>query len=216
MLLFSFQVRFQLYLIFHLHIIILIYQSDVFHRSNFQYPKTIQISNFFSYVGFLSRTFTNHRTAGEGEGHFFNSLLPLPPASQTLGHQPSDYCRELTSAHSNFTCFVTFIITHAMIQHIATFIRTQSSNYLHSLQHSSLFHFYFELHTLLFNPHLHSRDSCCTENLLHLLLTLNTFTFIFFLLFETQARAYGSSVVLQFPLDKKVSSEFILTNVALA
>ena len=45
-----------------------------------------------------SRT-TNDRTAGEGRGHFFNSSLPLPPASQTLRHYPGDYCRELTSAH---------------------------------------------------------------------------------------------------------------------
>ena len=40
---------------------------------------------FFFLSGFLSRTFTNHRTAGEGGGHFFNSSVPLPPASQTLG-----------------------------------------------------------------------------------------------------------------------------------
>ena len=37
-------------------------------------------------LGFLLRTFTNHRTAGEGGGHFFNSSLPLPPASETLRH----------------------------------------------------------------------------------------------------------------------------------
>ena len=55
---------------------------------------------FFFYLGFLSRTFTNHRTAGEGGGHFFNFSLPLPPASQTLTHQPGNYFRELTSAHS--------------------------------------------------------------------------------------------------------------------
>ena len=36
---------------------------------------------FFFYSGFLSRPFTNHRTAGEGCGHFFNSSVPLPPAS---------------------------------------------------------------------------------------------------------------------------------------
>ena len=41
---------------------------------------------FFFYLGFLSRTFTNHRTAGEGRGHFFNSSLPLSPALQTLRH----------------------------------------------------------------------------------------------------------------------------------
>ena len=32
--------------------------------------------------------------------YFFNSSLPLPPALQALRHQPCDYCRELTSAHS--------------------------------------------------------------------------------------------------------------------
>ena len=38
---------------------------------------------FFCYLGFLSQTFTNHRTAGKGGGHFFNSSL-LPPDSLTL------------------------------------------------------------------------------------------------------------------------------------
>ena len=56
--------------------------------------------NFFFYLGFLSRPLTNHRTAGEGGGHFINSSLPLPPASQTLRHQPDNYRRELASAHS--------------------------------------------------------------------------------------------------------------------
>ena len=55
---------------------------------------------FFFYVGFLSRRFTNHRTAGDGGGHSINSSLPLPPALQTLRHYPGNYCRELTSAHS--------------------------------------------------------------------------------------------------------------------
>ena len=55
---------------------------------------------FFFYLGFLSQTFTFHGTAGEGGGFLFNSSLPLPPASQALRHQPGDYCRELTSAHS--------------------------------------------------------------------------------------------------------------------
>ena len=41
---------------------------------------------FFFYLGFFSQPFTNHGTAGEGGGHFFNSSLPLPPASQTLRH----------------------------------------------------------------------------------------------------------------------------------
>ena len=51
---------------------------------------------FFFYLDFLSQTFTNQRIAGEGRGHFFNSSLT--PASQTLRHQPGDYCRELTSS----------------------------------------------------------------------------------------------------------------------
>ena len=38
---------------------------------------------FFFYLGCLSRTFTFHRTAGEGGGCLFNSSVPLPPASQT-------------------------------------------------------------------------------------------------------------------------------------
>ena len=51
------------------------------------YKKLVHIFFFFFfYLGFLSRTFTNHRTAGEGGGHFFNSSLPLPPASQTIRH----------------------------------------------------------------------------------------------------------------------------------
>ena len=44
------------------------------------------IDSFFFYLGFLSRTFANHRTAGEVGGHFFNSSLPLPHAPQTLRH----------------------------------------------------------------------------------------------------------------------------------
>ena len=52
------------------------------------------------YLVFFSRTFTIHRTIGEGGGYHFNLSLPLPPALQTLRYQPSNYCRELTSAHS--------------------------------------------------------------------------------------------------------------------
>ena len=54
----------------------------------------------FFYLGFLSLTFTNLRTAGEGGGHFFISLLSLTPASLALRHYPGDYCRELTSTYS--------------------------------------------------------------------------------------------------------------------
>ena len=35
---------------------------------------------------FFSRTFTMHRTAGEGGGYLFNISLPLPLTSQTLRH----------------------------------------------------------------------------------------------------------------------------------
>ena len=45
---------------------------------------------FFFYLGFRSRTFTIHRTAGGEGGHTFNPSLPLPPASQTLRHQLGD------------------------------------------------------------------------------------------------------------------------------
>ena len=52
----------------------LVLQSQVFRIS-------------FFYLGFLSQiTFTNHRTAGEGGGHYLNSLLRLPTASQSLRH----------------------------------------------------------------------------------------------------------------------------------
>ena len=63
-------------------------------------PLSQPVSIFFFYQGFLSRTFTIHRTAGEGGEYFFNSSLPLLPASQTPRHQLGDYCRELTSVHS--------------------------------------------------------------------------------------------------------------------
>ena len=44
------------------------------------------LNDFFFYLGFLTQPFTNHRTAGEGGGHFFNSSVPLPPTSKTLRH----------------------------------------------------------------------------------------------------------------------------------
>ena len=55
---------------------------------------------FFFYLGFLSRTFTIYRTARKGGGYFCNSSLPLLSGSQTLLNQLGNYCRELTSAHS--------------------------------------------------------------------------------------------------------------------
>ena len=62
-------------------------QKQPFRKTN---PKKMVIFKIFrkalTYLGLLSRTFTNHRTAGEGGGNFFNSSLPVPPASQTLRH----------------------------------------------------------------------------------------------------------------------------------
>ena len=56
--------------------------------------------SFFFYLGILSRTFTIHRTVGEGGAYLCNSSLPLSHPSQTSRHQLVDYCKELTSAHS--------------------------------------------------------------------------------------------------------------------
>ena len=38
---------------------------------------------FFFFLGFLSRTFTIHRTAEKGEGYLFHACLLLLPASRT-------------------------------------------------------------------------------------------------------------------------------------
>ena len=58
------------------------------HHRNLQVLATemFNIFFFFFYLGFLSRTFTIHGTAGEGGGYLFDSSLPLPAASQTLRH----------------------------------------------------------------------------------------------------------------------------------
>ena len=52
----------------------------------YRFPEKKLLHVFFFYPDFLIRTFRNHWIAGEGGGHFFNSSLPLPPASQTLRH----------------------------------------------------------------------------------------------------------------------------------
>ena len=41
---------------------------------------------YFFYLAFLSKTFKNHRAAGKGGWHLFNSSLHLSPVSQTLSH----------------------------------------------------------------------------------------------------------------------------------
>ena len=54
---------------------------------------------FFSfYVGFLSRTFKNHRTAGERRGYFINFSLPLPYFHQL--HRHLDNSRAITAESS--------------------------------------------------------------------------------------------------------------------
>ena len=63
-----------------------------------KYAKTIDMNMYIFFLsGFSFTNFTNHGTVGKWGGHFFNSSLPLPCVSQTLRHQPGDYCRELTS-----------------------------------------------------------------------------------------------------------------------
>ena len=62
--------------------------------------KSLRSNIIFFYLNFLSQAFTIYRTAAEERGYFFNSTPLLPPASQTLGLYPSDYCRELTSAYT--------------------------------------------------------------------------------------------------------------------
>ena len=56
---------------------------------------------FFFLSGFSFTTIHESRNcrAEEGGGHFFNSSLPLSPASQTVRNQAGDYCRELNCAY---------------------------------------------------------------------------------------------------------------------
>ena len=56
-------------------------------------------STFFVYLGFLLRTFFIHRTAGQEECYFFSPLYHFHPLHRQFRLQPSDYCRELNSAH---------------------------------------------------------------------------------------------------------------------
>ena len=56
--------------------------------------------NYFVFLFFFHEHSRITGLEGKGEGIKDNASLPLPPASQTLRHQPGDYCRELTSAHS--------------------------------------------------------------------------------------------------------------------
>ena len=55
---------------------------------------------FFFCLGFLPQLFTIHRIACKRGGYLFNSSPPLSLVSQTLRHYTGNYCRELTSVHS--------------------------------------------------------------------------------------------------------------------
>ena len=66
--------------------LLLFYVLTKFTSMNFMRIQSISMNNFFFFLVFLSRTFTNQMTAGEGGGHFINLLLPLPPALWTFRH----------------------------------------------------------------------------------------------------------------------------------
>ena len=84
--------------IFKYFLVVWIYFSKILGRVRRGFDQGLLI--FFFHMGLLSRTFTIHRTAGEGEGYLFNSTLPLLLVSQTLRHQSRDYCRKPISTHS--------------------------------------------------------------------------------------------------------------------
>ena len=72
-------IRIQFYLVFQFYLQNLRMKfPPIFHKEC--------VASFFFYLGFLSRPFTVQRTARKEGGHFFNSSLPLPPASQTFRH----------------------------------------------------------------------------------------------------------------------------------
>ena len=80
-------------------------------------------------LGFPSQIFSIHRTAKEGGRYLFNSSVPLPPASQTLRHQPGGYCRKRTSADSQQPnanrepyMYLCNTYTHIYCKYICTFI----------------------------------------------------------------------------------------------
>ena len=54
-------------------------ETNIENRTLYIFDDMINIktfdANFFFYLGFVSRTFTNHRTASEGGGHSINYLL---------------------------------------------------------------------------------------------------------------------------------------------
>ena len=58
------------------------------------------LTNIYLGIFFFHEHSRFYRTAEKWRGYLFNSSLPLPHASQTFRYYPGDYCRELTSAHS--------------------------------------------------------------------------------------------------------------------
>ena len=56
--------------------------------------------NSFFYLGFLSRTFTIHRTTGMGEAVSLTSLCHFHPLHRHLDIKLGDHCKELNSEHS--------------------------------------------------------------------------------------------------------------------
>ena len=80
-------------LLLHCHTFTVSFHQQVFALTDLWYVMVISYSLkavfvffifFFFYLGFLSRPFMNHRTAGEERGHFFNSSLTFPNTIQTL------------------------------------------------------------------------------------------------------------------------------------
>ena len=68
---------------------VLFHKKKFYKEMSLKNPKTLRkcwehLFFFLFYLRFVSRTFTNHRTAREGGGHSINSSLPPPPASRTL------------------------------------------------------------------------------------------------------------------------------------
>ena len=81
-------------------------RNPAFHvfKKYFRKRKYMQLCKFTQKyaIFFLSGfSFTNIHSSQDGRGRrIFLTPFYLFPVSQTLGHQPTDYCRELTSTHS--------------------------------------------------------------------------------------------------------------------
>ena len=139
-------------------------------------------------------------------------------------------------SHEQFSISIYSTILHALLHsksyvlgfYIYSFSQEQQSSIsLHLHQHSTIFYFCGELHTLSFNPHLHSHDSCWSEYVVLFTPAIKLYIFRIKLisLFGTQTQAYGSSIVLQIPAhlltltinrQKRVLLEFTSLSVALA